>query len=252
MIRARLFVGAMLLLLAAIPLRAQFGDGHIRTGDSLKVDRGIDSLATDDTLNPDEAFFQEIDSTEEPVELPEPETFFKVRGGFFGGGAAELTSLDPSALDPVLDGTLVQYGIEGYVLMNSWMIGGTGVSSTLYGMSDNYDRFTFGYGGFLTGYDTKIFYGAMSLQGSLLIGAGGLEMIKRRPDLGGAPGREIMERVREESFFCVRPGLSLGYAPVAFLRFSAGVTYLYALGGNDVADLRNVSYGLHVTLGIGD
>ncbi len=253
--RARGVLGTLLFVMASLPALAQYGDGHIRTGDSLQLDRpdGIDSTgAVSDTLGADSAFFQQIDSSSEPIEPLDPETFFKKRGGFFGSAIVELTALEPDDLDPALDGTPVVYGLEGYVLLSSWMLGGGGGSATLYGMSANYDQFSYGYGGVITGYDTKIFYGAMSLQTSLMIGAGGLEMIRRRPDLGGSAGHEILERVRQESFFCLRPRVSIGFSPLSFMRFSVGASYMLPLGGEKVADLRKLSYGLGVTLGLGD
>ncbi len=254
--RASIVVAALVLFACAIPAAAQYGDGHIRTGDTLRIDRdgSIDSTTIGaDTLNPDSTFFQQIDSaTDEEVEPLEPDTFFKKRGGFYGGATLELTSLKPNDLDPVLGGDLVLIGLRGYVLLNSWMIGGAGISATIYDMSPTYDRFTFGYGGFLTGYDTKIFHGALSLQTSVLLGAGGLEMIRRRPDLGGTPGHEILERVRNEDFFCVRPGIAIGYSPIQFLQFGAGVDYLLPIGGDNVADLRKPAFGLHITAALGD
>lgn len=252
---------ALLMMLAAAPIAmAQYGDGHIRKGDTLKLNRPqIDSTFTDssattsDTLDPDQAFFQQIDSTTEDVELPEPRTFFKTRGGIlFGTLVVNFLKLDLAKLDPTLDGTPVTYGVEAYTLLNSWLIGGSGVSTTVYGMSSNYDRFSYGYGGALLGYDTKIFYGAASLQGSLLVGAGGLEMIKKRTDLRTPGGPEILERYREESFFCLRPGVSLSFAPVQYIHISAGVNYLIPFGGSSVDDLRAVSYGIGLTLGLGD
>ncbi|MBS1911970.1 MAG: hypothetical protein JST22_08300 [Bacteroidetes bacterium] len=255
MTRALLIFSSLLFILLALPCAAQYGDGHIRRGiDTLKQGRqqGADTTNASDTLNPDTKFFQEIDSAQADVEPPEPTTFFRKRGGFYGGATIDFTSLNPRDLDPTLDGTPVYLGIQGYVLLNSWLLGGAGTSATLYGISSNYDRFSLSYGGILLGYDTRISRSTFSLQGSLLAGAGGIEMLKKRPDLGGSAGREILERTRSENFFVLRPGISIGYAPTGFLQFSIGTGYLYTVGSDSVVDLRKMVYGLHITLGIVD
>lgn len=255
MTRALLILSSLFLMFLALPCAAQYGDGHIRKGsDTLKPARphGVDSTDASDTLNPDDRFFQQIDSAQTDVEPPEPTTLFRKRGGFYGGATIDFTSLNPRDLDPTLDGTPVYLGIQGYVLLNSWLLGGAGTSSTLYGISSNYDRFTLSYGGLLLGYDTRISRSTFSLQGSLLAGAGGIEMLKKRPDLGGSGGREILERTRSENFFVLRPGVSIGYAPTGFLQFSIGAGYLYTVGSDNVVDLRKLVYGFHVTLGIVD
>lgn len=246
MIVARIALYAIALMSLSLPALAQVDDGF--GGDDTGT--AVDTVGSD-TLDADSQFFQGIDE-DESFNPPEEQTFFRVRGGFFGGPIVELTSLKPKDLDPVLEGDLVIYGAQGYVLLNSWLFGGGGMSAHLYDMSPKYDRFDFGYGGFLTGYDTKIFSGALSLQGTLMLGAGGLEMLKKRPDITDPTGNEILERYRDEGFFLLRPGISIGYSPVQFIEFRAGVHYLYPIGGESVEDLRALSYGLHLMLTIGD
>jgi hypothetical protein len=247
---------------AVVPAFGQYGDGHIRTGrDTIKIDSTgitVDTLTTDtlanDTLVADSTFFQQIDSADEGDgdESIEPNTFFKKRGGFFGGATVDLTGLKPSSLDPILDGDLVIYGAQGYLVLNSWMLGGAGTSATLYNLSPKYDRFSFGYGGFLTGYDTRIFHGSVTLQGSLLIGGGGLEMIRKRTDIIDTSGHDILERYRDEGFFLLRPGISIGFTPIQYVEFAIGADYLLPIGGKDVGDLRAFTYGLRLTFGLGD
>lgn len=260
MISVRSLFCALVFFCMALPAFGQFGDGHIRTGDTLKIDTSgvdgngdgitIDTLIAD-SLDPDSAFFQDIDSAED-VEPFEPETFFRTRGGFFGSLTVDLTALDPHTLDPALSGNIVIYGAQGYILINSWIVGGGGASSALYDLDPSYERFNFGYGGFLTGYDTKMFNGVLSLQGSLLIGAGGLEMLKKRPDIADSTGKPILEQYRDEGFFLLKPGLSIGYSPIPYLEFGVGASYLYPIGGENVSDLRALTYGLRITFGLGD
>jgi hypothetical protein len=172
--------------------------------------------------------------------------------GFFVGPTFEVTTLSPSKLDPALDGELVMFGVQVYAIIKGWMLGGHWTSATLYDMSTNYDQFDFSYGGFLTGYDLDI-YGGLSFRVSALIGGGDLNMIKKRPDLMATDttDNEILERYRTESFFMVRPGVSLGYSPLAFLDLRFAVDYLYPIGGQNVHDLKDLTYGLHVMFGFG-
>lgn len=209
-------------------------------------------IDTTERLDPDSSFFNDIEGDNGFDEPVEPETFFQTRGGFAGGVTVDLVELDPASLDPDLGGTIVQYGAHGYMLLSSWIVGGGGASAVLYDMSTNYDQFIFGYGGFLTGYDTRAFYGALSIRGSVLIGAGGLELLKRRPEFVDSSGNEILERYRDEGFFLLRPGVSIGYAPLPFLEFRIGVNYLFPIGGERVKDLRTLTYGLQVNIGLGD
>ncbi len=240
MIVARLALCAIALIVLAFPAFSQTDDGF---------DDDQDSLLSD-TLNPDSSFFQGIDDDE--FSLSESDGFFRTRGGFFGGALVELTTLNPKDLDPVLDGQLVLYGAQGYVILNSWMFGGGGMSAHLYDLSTQYDRFEFGYGGFLTGYDTKIFNGRLSVRGDLMLGAGGVEMLKKRADIVDPTGNPILEQYRDEGFFFLRPGISIGYSPIQFMEFRLGAHYFHPIGGASVADLRALSYGLHVVLALGD
>lgn len=242
-IATRLVFCALVLACAALPAFAQPEEEGF-TDDTLRIESG-------DTVNPDDTFFQDVENDDDAGAMDDP-GFFRARGGFFGGPVVEFTSLKPEDLDPVLSGQLVIFGAEGYIILNSWLIGGAGVSAHLYDLSPAYDRFEYGYGGVLTGYDTKIFDGVMSLRGSVLIGAGGLEMLKKRTDLTPAGGNEILERFRDEGFFLLRPGASIGYSPLQFLEFRIGADYLLPFGGESVEDLRNLTYGFKLILGIGD
>jgi len=244
-IAALLTLCACALMGSVYPAYAQIdGDDFTSGGDTLTSDDSVEAP------NADDIFFSDIEDDDFGA-VDEP-GFFRVRGGFFGGPIVEFTSLKPADLDPVLDGQLVIFGAEGCILLESWLLGGGGMSAHLYDMSPAYDRFEYGYGGFLAGYDTRIFHGVMSLRGSIMIGAGGLEMLKKRPDLGGTDGPEILERYREEGFFLLRPGASIGVSPLPFVEFRLGVNYLLPFGGSRVDDLRNLSYGLHIMLGIGN
>lgn len=211
---------------------------------------------------PDSSYYPEDSSYYEPEvtidtvfggmddEMPQGPTSFAAGGGFYVGPTFELTTLAPSALDPALDGDLVLYGVQLYAIIKGWLIGGHWTSATLYDMSTNYDEFQFSYGGFLTGYDLDIYKG-LSFRVSALIGGGDLKMIKKRPELQGADGHEILERYRMESFFMLRPGASLGYSPLPFMDLRFAVDYLYPIGGDEVHDLKKLTYGLHVMLGFG-
>lgn len=244
MIVARLVFCALALATLAVPVFGQEDDGDVTTGDTIRLENGPD------TLDPDDAFFQDVEDSDDSDSEDEP-GFFRERGGFFGGPTVELTTLNPKDLDPVLDGRLVIYGAQGYMLLSSWLVGGGGFSAHLYDIHPSYERFEYGYGGFLTGYDTRIFDGALSLRGSVLIGAGGIEMLKKRPDLS-TDSVEILERYRDEGFFLLRPGISIGFSPSQFMEFRLAADYLLPFGGSDVNDLRNATYGLHVMVGIGD
>lgn len=235
----RLIFCTLVLVCVALPASGQ------------PVDDGAGTESVD-TVNSDDVFFQDVEDEGNDEGATDDPGFFRPRGGFFGGPLVEFTSLKPADLDPVLSGQLVIFGAEGYIILNSWLIGGSGVSAHLYDMSPLYDRFEYGYGGVLTGYDTKIFAGGMSLRGSVLIGAGGLEMLKKRSDLTPVGGNEILERFREESFFLLRPGVSIGYSPLQFLEFRLGADYMLPFGGERVEDLRNLTYGFRLILGIGD
>jgi hypothetical protein len=236
--KLRLSVWLVLLtLLIAAPLSAQ-------------VDEPIDTIDIE-TLPPDTTF-EEWEPVEDDTPEPPKSTTFVPRSGIFGGPTIEFSQLDPAKLDPLLAGNLVMYGGEGFVILNGFMLGGGAIGATLYDMSPSYDEFSYGYGGFLTGYDITIVK-PFSFRADLMIGGGGLKMIRKRPDLaaGDSSGHEILERVRNENFFMFRPGVSLGFSPIPILDFRLGVNYLFPVGGEDVDDLKNLSFGLHMFFGFG-
>jgi len=177
--------------------------------------------------------------------------FFSRRSGFFIGPTIEFTELKPSDLDPDLSGDIILFGGEVYTLIKGWMLGGAWVSATLYDLSPKYDEFSYGYGGFITGYDQQFLYQNFSIKPALLIGGGQLTQIKQRPDIPDSTGHPILERYRDESFFLLRPGISLGYMPLPFLEFRLTVDYMYPVGGASVGDLRKMTYGLQLLVGGG-
>ena len=237
------------LIVSAISLHAQnddtFPDDSLHTGDSLTIDSSASSA--------DSVFFSGFDNDSGLIEPLEPVTFFQPRSGFFYIGAGvSMTGLEPGSLDPELDGTLLFFNVKGHTLLNGWLLGGEWNWGHIYDLSSGFDDFTFEYGGLLAGYDTKIFYGALTLRGELLLGGGGMEMIKNRPDLGGSAGREILERVRRENFYAIRPGVSIGYSPIPYTDIRLGVNYLVPVGSGKLDDLKNVTYGLQFAFGVGE
>jgi hypothetical protein len=239
---------ALALIASCISLHAQ--DDPF-TDDSTRID---DTLAVDTTGSlSDSAFFSGVENDSDLFEPFEPVTFFQPRSGFFYIGAGvSLTSLDPTSLDPDLAGSLLFFNVKGHTLLNGWLFGGEWNWGHIYDIGSEFDDFTFDYGGLLAGYDTKIFYGALTLRGELLLGAGGVEMIKNRPDLGGSAGREILERVRRQNFYAIRPGISVGYSPIPYTDIRIGVNYLFPVGTGKLDDLRNLTYGLQFAFGVGE
>jgi hypothetical protein len=235
-------------LLTSLPLLSQeTGDDGATNPDS--TDYPVDTTYYEE---PVDTTYEEYEDFGGGGEMPTPPADFGPGGGFYIGPTFEFTSLSPAGLDPQLDGDLVLYGVQLYAIIKGWMLGGHWTSATLYDMSTNYDQFEFSYGGFLTGYDVDV-YGGLSFRLSTLIGGGDLNMIKKRPDLGAidSTDNEILERYRTESFFVLRPGASIGFSPLNFLDLRLAVDYLYPIGGDDVHDLKKLTYGLHVMLGFG-
>lgn len=177
--------------------------------------------------------------------------FFTRRSGIYAGPTIEISALSPSSLDPVLGGTMVIYGGQGYLMLNGWLVGGGGWGAVLYDLSPKYDQFSFGYAGLLLGYDQGIFQGSLSIRPSLLVGAGGLSMIKKRPDIIDSTGHEMLERFRSEDFFTLRPGVSIGFMPFQFLDLRLSLDYVLPVGGARVSDLKSFNYGLQILFGIG-
>ncbi len=219
----------------------------------------VDTTYMDTTgSSADSAFLSGIDSDSDLFDPPEPETFFRSRSGlFYAGVSVGMTSLKTPSLatasdDPGPDGTLLFFGVKGHTLLNGLLIGGEWSWGHLYGMGDEYDDFTFDYGGLLVGYDTRIFYGALTLRGDLLLGAGGMQIVRKRPDLAVTGSGDILERARNESFYAIRPGISIGYSPIAFTDIRFGVNYLVPVGNGKLDDLRNLNYGLQFIFGVGE
>jgi len=173
------------------------------------------------------------------------------RSGLWLGPTVEFTSLDPHTLDPQLGGTIVLIGAQGTLLWDGYVVGGAGVSGRLYDLPSNYDEFSFGYGGILLGYDwSPGKQRAVSLRPTALVGFGGLSMIKKRPEFSDSTGHEILERYRGENFLVLRPGLSIGAQTTDWLEVRGTVDYLLPIGGENVGDLRKLTYGLQILLGI--
>lgn len=174
-----------------------------------------------------------------------------------GGGLSfgfGLSGIDPGTLDSSLGGDLILNTFELYGVGRGLLIGASWTTSLLYD-APNYDEFTYDYGGLLLGYEHALYYGRLMIRPSVMIGRGGLTMIRTRPDITysdtlNPSGREVLERVREQDFWVIRPELSLGWSPLQIFRFSAGVGFGYVTGGEGVVeDLREPVYTLSFTFG---
>ncbi len=193
----------------------------------------------------------ESDSTEdwESVEISEGEQADPPGGfGLYFGPTYELFTLKTTSLDPELDQDLFMIGGYGYALVADFVIGGGWTSITLEEPNEQYDRFSFGYAGVLTGYDYRI-TNKFSARITLLVGGGELEMIKTRNDLSGLGPNQFLERFRSEEFFLLQPGFSLGYAVLPFLDLRAQGARLLPIGGANVSDLGEWTVGLHAMFG---
>ena len=218
--RLAMLIG-MLLMMVTVTLPAQTDDDDI-----VEEDDGWDTV-----------------DVEDPDVAPDPGSF-----GVFGGPAFEFSMLKTADLDPALDETLFMSGGFGYAIVAHWILGGGGVGVTLENPNDAYDRFSFGYGGFLTGYDLE-FNERLNARLALLVGGGGLSMIKKRTDLSPLGDNEFLERYREEEFFLIRSEASVGVKVIPFIELRLAGAYIHPLGGGDVADLRHFSAGLHLMFG---
>ncbi len=204
--------------------------GHVASAQS--GDNGSDSADVWDS----------IDVTE-PELAPGPGGF-----GVYGGPIFEYSTLKSTELDPDLDYTLFLSGGTGYIIIANWLIGGGGAGITADNPNERYDRFTMAYGGFLTGYD-RYLVDKLSGRLSFMVGGGEIEMIKKHPLIPNQGDREFLERFRQESFFLLRGEASLGYKILPFLDIRAAAAYWYPMGGENVADLRQLTFGLHLMFG---
>jgi hypothetical protein len=158
-------------------------------------------------------------------------------------------SLGPSAVAPDLGGTPVLIGEEGLLLLNGLMVGGAGGSAHLYNANPATYQFTYSYAGVLLGYEFSLSEGRnFYLQSSVLVGGGGLTAIRRRPELSVTAGGTILEEVRNQNYFLLRPQVVMAYmpSPIASLGVSAG--YVVPVGGGST-DFKSLTIGLRLMLG---
>ncbi len=221
-----------LLLLVALPVTAWGQD----EGDTVEVDS--DSIEV-----------EEWDEDWEDIDVSESEPAPPAGGFGLGGGPTfEYFSLSTASLDPDLDQDLFLYGGYGFAVISHIIVGGGGAGTTLEQPNEAYDRFTFGFGGFLTGYDLLITEN-FSARATLLVGGGALEMVKTRSDLASPGSNQFLERYRDEEFFMLRPAFSLGYTILGFIDLRADAARLLPMGGENASDLGEWTYGLHVFFG---
>ncbi len=174
-------------------------------------------------------------------------------GGHLSFGFA-LTGIAPETLDPDLGGDLVLNVFEGYAMVNGLLFGGSWTTSMLYD-APNYDEFIFDYKGALLGFDYSLFYGRMAIRPAIMLGPGEIKMIRTRPDIRydallNPSGKEILERVRDASFFALRPSLSLTWSPTPLIHFRAEGGFFYPTGGDgSLDDLREPIGSFHIMFG---
>ena len=180
--------------------------------------------------------------------------FSRPSSGVGLGFGFNFTDLKPSTLDPDLDGDFIPTTVDAYAMIKGLLLGVSWTSTTLYDPGDLYDEFSFGYTGFMAGYDHSLFYGKMTMRVSLMLGGGELVMIKKRPDISSNPilnptGREILEEVRNQEFFILRPAFGIGYSPIDFIQFRGEVGFMYPTSDDKVGDLREPVYGFQIVFG---
>ncbi len=169
----------------------------------------------------------------------------------FGFG---LSGINPANLDSTLGGDLVLNVFELFAVNKGLLVGGSFTTALLFD-APNYDEFSYGYGGLLLGYEHALYYGRLLIRPSVMIGRGGLTMIRTRPDITfddslNVAGNEILERVREQDFWMIRPEITIGWSPIQLFRFSASAGFGFATGGDGpVDDLREPIVTFGVTLG---
>lgn len=165
-----------------------------------------------------------------------------------------FSGIAPADLDPELGGDLILSVLEIYVMRKGLLFGGSWTSSTLYD-APLYDEFVFDYKGVLLGYDYSLFYGKMGIRPAVMVGRGDITMIRTRPDITydtllNPSGNVVLERVREDEFWMIRPSLSLTWSPSPIFHFRAEGGYLYGAGGeSDMEDLRKPFAAFHFLIG---
>lgn len=242
---------------AAIPVFAQIDDDS--GSDSIIVDslynEPMDPDTTYDYSDPydgtDQGYGYSNEGEYDYNNYDNEPTFFSTKNGLMVGVTIQFSELRPKDLDPDLSGEFVFFGGEIIGAVNGFILGGGWSSATLYDLSPKYDELTFSLGGFITGYDQQFLYQTFSIRPTVMIGGGGITMIKKRPDIVDSTRREILERYRDEDYFLLRPGISLGFSPTQFFDIRLTADYYYPVGGDKVSDLRKLNYGLAFMVSLG-
>ncbi len=216
------------------------------------------TLQAQDEEIDDEVMIDSTEVGEDPWELPDdfsmsPPFAQGTSGAHLSFGFA-LSGIEPETLDPDLDGDLVLSVFELYFMSNGLLIGGSWTTSTLYD-APNYDKFLFDYKGGLIGYDYSLFYGRMGIRPAVMLGPGEIVMVRTRPDITADTalnpnGKEVLERLRNQDFFAIRPSLSIGWSPTPLLHFRLEGGFFYPTGGEgNLDDLREPIGSFHVMFG---
>ena len=250
-----------LWMCAAVPAFAQMGDEDATApeGDSIIVDSLYNEPMDPDTAydysDPYDGTSQDYGySTEGEYDYSnyyEEPSFFSTRDGLMAGATIQFSELRPKDLDPDLSGEFIFFGGEILGINNGLILGGGWSSVTLYDLTPKYDELTFSFGGFITGYDQQFLYQKFSIRPTVMIGGGEITMIKKRPDIVDSTGHEILERYRDEGYFLLRPGISLGFSPASYFDIRLTADYHYPIGGGNISDLRKLNYGLALMIGLG-
>lgn len=175
-------------------------------------------------------------------------------GGHLSFGFA-LSGIDPAELDPeYLGGAMILSTFELTFMRKGLLLGGSWTTAMLYD-APLYDEFVFDHKGLLLGYDYSLFYGDFGIRPAVMVGRGDIVMIRTRPDItydsaANRSGNEILERIREDDFWVIRPSLSLNWSPGTFVHFRLEGGYLYPTGGEfGVEDLRKPFGAMHLMFG---
>lgn len=232
------------LLLPLFSLAAQTEGDPVEMEEEMTIDTvDVDTVEIDEW----EDEWEEDDWEDVPVTTPDPAP---APGGFglYGGPTFETFRLATASLDPDLDQDLILFGGYGFVVVSHIILGGGGAGTTLEQPNEAYDRFSYSFGGFLTGYDLLL-SDNLSLRATLLVGSGEIEMVKTRNDLSGLGPNQFLERFRQEEFFLLRPAASIGYTLLGFIDLRADAARLLPIGGEDASELGEWTFGLHLYFG---